>query len=75
VPDQVWKTRYRRATSGRDPLCIGALKASQETVTGPEHQGNGSSCFDMAMVSEWCEGADELGTLIWMAVMLEQGEK
>ncbi|UNI24768.1 hypothetical protein JDV02_010492 [Purpureocillium takamizusanense] len=80
VSDQVWKTRYRHSMSGhggnsRDVLRIGALRASQDpSVTVSESGGNSPCSCDMSKVSDWCEGADELGTLIWMAVMLERGK-
>jgi hypothetical protein len=52
-------------------LRIGTIQASLEQPSSGSFSNQALSKGDMEAVANWCEGADELGTLIWMAISLE----
>lgn len=71
VPDGEWARRYRedlaaRGAQWRRTLRIGDLITSRRTHSGGEC---GAVVGDVAA---WCEKADEFGTLLWMATMMER---
>jgi len=77
VPDSEWARRYHQSISGhekhiQESLCIGTIQTvllQSPTVSSGEEFSQLS--IDRREVTDWCERVDELGILIWMAIMLE----
>ncbi|KAB5542573.1 hypothetical protein GE09DRAFT_1225496 [Coniochaeta sp. 2T2.1] len=66
VSDAEWTKRYRQSLGKQKPmLCIGDLRFSRQSAAG-----DGGEVKEG--LTEWCEGLEEFGALIWMAGMLER---
>lgn len=54
------------------PLFIGTIqKFLKHPSTGSCGEQNADPCVGMASLVGWCKGVDELGSLLWIAVILE----
>ncbi|KAF3808824.1 hypothetical protein GCG54_00011015 [Colletotrichum gloeosporioides] len=76
VSNVEWSARYKKmeAEIRKKPLSIQDLRRVRRatgTGTGTEvEEGEMTS-----RVSDWCDGLDEFGMLVWMAVMMEQEKR
>ncbi|KDN71847.1 hypothetical protein CSUB01_04248 [Colletotrichum sublineola] len=76
VSNDEWAARYSKlhAQSRNDRvLSIRDLRQARRAIgtTGVETADRGEEGRLVAQVAEWCESLDELGMMVWMAVMLE----
>ncbi len=74
VANTEWRRRLRSVggkCDRRDNLSIEDLRLCHQTQESLADSQTARIVDDGSLV-QWCEGADELGTLVWMAVMLER---
>ncbi|KAH6984246.1 hypothetical protein BKA56DRAFT_481621 [Ilyonectria sp. MPI-CAGE-AT-0026] len=73
VSNVEWSKRFRDANPGgtrKTRLNIEVLKSSRQTLEADPAE-SWKECAAVPDVAHWCERVDELGMLVWMAVMLE----
>lgn len=74
VPDPVWIRRYQNSMSlqhGVEGMCLGTIQSSIFLLNGRSTDGESKQSDSHEAISRWCEEADELGTLVWMTVLVE----
>ncbi|KAG7054715.1 c6 finger domain-containing protein [Colletotrichum scovillei] len=68
-----WRARYRRLRAescDEKVLSIQDLRKARRAL-GADSEDRGQEDQLVAQVAKWCEGLDEFGMMVWMAVMLE----
>jgi hypothetical protein len=73
VSDSKWARRYQNSISlqlGYETVSIGTIQSAL-FLKGRNLETELRQDTSMEAISYWCERADELGTLVWMAIMLE----
>lgn len=74
VPDSVWIRRYQNSMSlqhGYETMCLGTIQSSIFLLRGRTTEIGSKQSDSHEAISHWCEEADELGTLVWMTIMVE----
>lgn len=74
VPDSVWIRRYQNSLSlhhGYENMCLGTIQSSIFLLRGRSTEIESKQSDSHEAISHWCEEADELGTLVWMSIMVE----
>ncbi|KAK1491769.1 hypothetical protein CABS01_12093 [Colletotrichum abscissum] len=73
VSSDEWRARYRRLRAescGEKVLSIQDLRKARRAL-GADSEDRSQEDQLVARVAKWCEGIDEFGMMVWMAVMLE----
>lgn len=74
VPDSVWIRRYQNSMSlqkGYETMCLGTIQSSIFLLKGRSTEIESKQPDSYEAISHWCDEADELGTLVWMTIMVE----
>ncbi|EHK47674.1 hypothetical protein TRIATDRAFT_316706 [Trichoderma atroviride IMI 206040] len=74
VPDPVWIRRYQNSVSlqhGVESMCLGTIQSSIFLLNGRSTDVESKQSDSHEAISRWCEEADELGTLVWMTILVE----
>ncbi|KAL7920989.1 hypothetical protein ACQKWADRAFT_296592 [Trichoderma austrokoningii] len=74
VPDSVWIRRYQESMAlqqGYETMCLGKIQSSIFLLNGRDAEMESQPSDSHEAVSRWCEEADELGTLVWMTILVE----
>ncbi|KAK1479856.1 hypothetical protein CCUS01_00410 [Colletotrichum cuscutae] len=73
VSSDEWRARYRRLRAescDEKVLSIQDLRKARRAL-GADSEDRSQEDQLVARVAKWCEGIDEFGMMVWMAVMLE----
>lgn len=52
-------------------MCLGTIQSSIFLLNGRGTEIESQQSDSHEAVSRWCEEADELGTLVWMTILVE----
>lgn len=72
MPDSDWRIRYSDAYHDRTtdkPITLETIRLAKGIKD--DASAHPRDCNKLKELAAWCENADEFGTLLWMATMLE----
>lgn len=56
---------------GVENMCLGTIQSSIFLLNGRNTEIESKQSDSHEAISRWCEEADELGTLVWMTILVE----